>query len=193
MIQIPSMLMIGSADRNAGKTLFACSVIERLSLGSPIVAIKVTAVDAAHSGCPRGGDGCGVCSSLDGPYDITEETDPTLDKDTARMLAAGAKRVFWLRVLKSHLAEGINALMEVTGPSAPLVCESNTLRLAAQPGLFLMLKNQNCEKYKASAQKVAPFADRVITFDGQTFDISPNDIKLISGKWTAPAGQASIN
>jgi hypothetical protein len=183
MIQIPSMLMIGSADRNAGKTLFACSVIERLSSQSPIVAIKVTAVDAAHSGCPRGGDGCGVCSSLDGPYDITEETDPTLEKDTARMLAAGAKRVYWLRVLKSHLAEGIRALMQLTGSDVPLVCESNTLRLAAEPGLFLMLKNRNCEKFKASAQKVAPLADRVITFGGREFDISPDDIRLISGKW----------
>jgi hypothetical protein len=180
------MLMIGSADRNAGKTTFACSVIEKFSSRHGLVAIKVTAVDAAHSGCPRGGDGCGVCSSLDGPYDIIEETDPTLEKDTSKMLAAGAKRVFWLKVLKSHLAEGIGALMEIADPQTPSVCESNTLRQVVQPGLFFMLKNSSCEKYKASAKKVAHLADRTVNFDGQKFDFSPDHIKLINGSWTGP-------
>ncbi len=178
--------MIGSAGRNAGKTTFACSVIEKFGSQHDLVAIKVTAIDAAHSGCHRGSDGCGVCSSLDGPYDITEETDPTLDKDTSKMLAAGARRVFWLRVLKSHLADGIGALMEITGAQTPSVCESNTLRLAIQPGLFFMLKNSDCEKYKPSAKKVAHFADRNVNFDGQTFDFSPNHIKLINGNWAGP-------
>lgn len=92
--------MVGAADRKAGKTKFACSLIERFGSQCNIIGIKVTAVEKADGSCPRGGSGCGVCSSLKGHLYITEETNSQADKDTCRMFAAGAARVFWLRVLK---------------------------------------------------------------------------------------------
>ena len=104
MINIPGMIMIGAGDRNIGKTEFACSLIRKFSSRRNIIGIKVTTIDETRGGCPHGGDGCGVCASLQGNFCITEETDSKPDKDTCRMLAAGATKVFWLRVLKSPKA-----------------------------------------------------------------------------------------
>jgi len=113
MIRIPAMFMIGAMGRNAGKTEFACSLIRKFCSEHNVIGIKVTPVDKADGSCPRGGTGCGVCTSLNGDYDITEETDSQPDKDTCRMLAAGAKKVFWLRSLRTHLVEAMATLQAV--------------------------------------------------------------------------------
>ena len=183
MIEIPGMLMIGATGRNVGKTDLACSVIRKFSARGEITGVKVTTVSERGGTCPRGGKGCGVCSSLDTDWCITEETDTRSDKDTARMLAAGAGRVLWLRVLKAHLREGAEALIDGMGSDAVSVCESNSLRLVAKPGLFLMVKDENSDRYKSSAKDVREHADRIVMFDGEGLDLDPDDIELVRGEW----------
>jgi molybdopterin-guanine dinucleotide biosynthesis protein A len=183
MIKIPGMIMIGAGDRNVGKTKFACSLIREFSLRHDIVGLKVTTVDEGRSGCPRGGNGCGVCSSFEGNYCLTEETDNQSDKDTCRMLAAGAKKVLWLRVLKQRLEEGVNALQAAIGTDAISVCESNSLRSVVEPGLFFMFKAVDSDQCKPSAARVEKYTDRTVLFDGSNFDISLDEIELIEGKW----------
>ena len=90
MVRIPGMIMVGAAGRNVGKTEFACSLIRQFGPSRRIIGIKVTTIDSTTGPCPHGGDGCGACSSLEGNYCITEETDSRSNKDTCRMLAAGA-------------------------------------------------------------------------------------------------------
>ena len=92
-----TILMIGAAARNVGKTEFACRLIAQWKGRQPVVGIKVTTVRERDGRCPRGGEGCGACSSLKTPYCITEEQNAEGHKDTCRMLRAGADSVFWLR------------------------------------------------------------------------------------------------
>jgi molybdopterin-guanine dinucleotide biosynthesis protein A len=183
MIKIPRMIMIGAGDRNVGKTEFACSLIRKFGPQHPIVGLKVTTVDEGRGGCPRGGNGCGACSSFEGNYCLTEETNSQSDKDTCRMLAAGAKKVLWLRVLKQHLEEGIGALQAAIGTDAISVCESNSLRLVVEPRLFFMFKVADSNQCKSSAASVEKYADRTVLFDGRNFDIGLDEIQLIDGQW----------
>jgi len=185
MIKIPDMIMVGAGGRNVGKTEFACALIRKFSSQHNIIGIKVTTIEQAHGSCHRGADGCGVCSSLEGNFCITEETDHQSDKDTCRMLAAGAKKVFWLRVLKNHLLEGINALRVAIGSDAVSVCESNSLRLIVEPGLFFMFKAIDPNKCKPTAANVEKYADRTVLFDGSDFDINIDEIQLIDGTWVS--------
>ena len=183
MIKLDGMLMIGSASANVGKTELACALIKRFSRDHEIVGIKVTTIRERDGRCPRGGVGCGVCSSLDGHFDITQETDIASGKDTARLLAAGAGRVYWLRAVRTHLKEGLTALLNVIGPDAVSICESNSLRQVVEPGLFLMLKGSNRQAPKSSAQAVMECADRIVVSDGKSFDFDISRIKSINGKW----------
>jgi len=198
------MLMIGSAGANVGKTELACALLRKFSKSTDIIGIKVTTIRAKDGRCPRGGQGCGVCSSLDGDFCITEETGekPPVklgakylapqfiagfadsNKDTARFLTAGASRVFWLRVTKTHLKEGIAALLDIIGHDAISICESNSLRLVVEPGLFLIVKRHNLKAWKDSARQVKKYADRIIVSDDTCYDFDLDRIQLIGSRWT---------
>ena len=183
MIKLDGMLMIGSAGANVGKTELARVLLRKFGKNHNITGIKVTTIKDKDGQCPRGGEGCGVCSSLEGNFCITEETSKTSDKDTARLLAAGASRVFWIRVLKEHLVEGINAMLDVIGPKVVSICESNSLRQVVEPGLFLMARNNDSDSWKKSAELVREYADRIVISDSGNFDLNLDRIKLVDGKW----------
>lgn len=195
MIYEPRMLLIGSTGRNSGKTSLACRIIANMPGRASLAAAKVTAVDEANGQCPRGGAGCGVCSSLDGRYCLAEETEPGTAKDTQRLLASGVSHVYWLRVLKAHLAEGAQKMLDTVNAHSTggyVICESNSLRNAVEPGLFLMCRHSGDEKVKASAASVRQFADRVVTFDGSNFDVDIGKLHLVGGHWALPYDAAAI-
>jgi hypothetical protein len=186
MIDVANLLLIGAADRNVGKTELACTLIKKYKEKETVIGIKITVIKEADGKCPRGGDGCGVCSSLKSKFKITEEINSKKDKDTAKMLRAGAEKVYWLRVLAQHLDEGVDALFNEihTNNSGPIiyVCESNSARNAISPGLFLVLQRKGSNYMKESCKKIIGFADRIIEFDNG-YDISPDSIVYEGGKW----------
>jgi molybdopterin-guanine dinucleotide biosynthesis protein A len=104
-------------------------------------------------------------------------------KDTARILAAGAKRVFWLRVMHTHLEQGLTALLDIVGPDAVLICESNSLRHVVEPGLFLIVKDRDTKFWKDSARQVKSYADKIVARNGTSFDLDIDQIKLADGRW----------
>jgi molybdopterin-guanine dinucleotide biosynthesis protein A len=186
------MLMVGSSGRNTGKTQLACVILNKFAKSHRIIGVKITTITARDGLCPRGGKGCGVCSSLEGNFAITEETDAHSSKDTSRLLTAGADRVLWLRVLKTHLQEGFAALLEKIGDDALLVCESNSLRNVVEPALFLMTETGSSTTWKASAAEVRQYVDTVVVSDGRAFDFDIDRINIINGKWTLKEKAAAI-
>jgi len=188
MIKLDGMLMIGSAGANLGKTELACAILRKFGKNGDIIGVKVTTIKDTNGQCPRGGEGCGVCSSLDGVFCITEETDSNSGKDTSRLLKCGASRVFWLRVIREHLVEGVTALLDVIGRDAVCVCESNSLREVVEPGLFLMVTGRDAKARKDSAQRARKYADRIVVSNGKGFDIDLDEIEIVGGKWRMRRG-----
>jgi molybdopterin-guanine dinucleotide biosynthesis protein A len=184
--------MIGSTGINVGKTDLACNIINKFSGDRDIVGIKVTTIKAKDGQCPRGGTGCGVCSSLKGDFLITEETGSNSGKDTARLLAAGARGVYWLRVIEKSLTEGITTLLDIISPEAPLVCESNSLRQVIEPALFLMVTRPGPRLFKTSAQSVKEYADEIVVSENSRLHFDIDRIKLVNGKWKMPVNATAI-
>jgi len=183
-VEIPGMLLIGSAGRNSGKTELACRLLSHFGSRNEITAIKVTTIHDSTDGCPRGGEGCGVCESMDQPYVLTEETDLTSPKDTSRLLANGASRVLWLKVHEAELSKGVEALKPLINMGQPSICESNSLRLEVVPDLFLIVRHSRSQlSIKPSAARVASFADRWVISDGAVFDMNPDELMLRNGRW----------
>ena len=186
MIPRPDMILIGSTGRNTGKTEFACSLIQRYAIAQPVLGVKITTITEADGNCPRGGQGCGVCTSLEGRFAITEETDASICKDTSRMLRAGAHRVLWLRVLRDHLLEGVEALLAGIPEGSLIICESNAARRVITPGAFLMMRAEGSTHVKPSARELLPLADRLVTFHGDGWDFSPTSCTFQFGEWSVP-------
>ena len=64
-----------------------------------------------------------------------------------------------------------------------MVCESNSLRLLVEPGLFLVTRRADDPSVKASCAAVAHLADQVLVFRGDGWDLSPARIDLEAGRW----------
>lgn len=192
MLTRADILMIGSTGRNVGKTLLASSLIRRHASSTAMAAVKVTTIHEQGGLCPHGGDGCGVCSSFEGDYILTIERDGPPDKDTTRLISAGASRVFWLRVREAHLAEGIAALLKELPSGQPVIMESNSARLALEPSLFLVLRQGGSSEMKESCRSVLGEADRILTFDGAGWDLSEDRISFSGGRWWVRQDAAAI-
>jgi molybdopterin-guanine dinucleotide biosynthesis protein A len=146
-LRVTGMLLVGSAARNSGKTTLACALVESLARHQPVAAVKVTIVRHGN-GCPRGDEGCGLCESLDVPFRIIEETDPTAKSDTARLLAAGARPVLWLCARPETLPDAVRALREVV-----------------EPDLFVIVRRRATAAAKPSARAVWDLADAIVESD----------------------------
>ncbi len=179
----PDLLIVGGTGRSSGKTELACRLIRRHADSTPVVGLKVTAVERAGGDCPHGGTGCGVCSSLDRPWIVSRDEDPGTPKDTGRMLASGARRVYWLRALRPELADGAADLLRRVPPGWVGVCESTSFREVVEPGLFLLVRAAGHTPVKPSARAVAHLAERVVVSDGRSFDLDLDRISVVDGQW----------
>ena len=167
--EVPQMVLIGAAGRGAGKTELAGKTIGMLRESGPVVGVKVVRVERPGMPCHRGGAGCGLCGTLEGRFDLREETGEDPEKDTARMLAAGAKQAYLLRALPKAMAEGFAHFLKQVPKNALIVCESNSLRKVIRPGVFLYAAGDKTEEGRAkpSARAVRHLADRVIFRGGK--------------------------
>jgi len=186
-IKIQNMALIGATGRNVGKTTLACALIERLRQQFTVIGVKVTTVDTKDGLCPRGGHGCGTCASLEGNYEIVEESHSEGQKDTQLMRQAQAARVFWIKALRSHLHEATLALLERVDQGCVIVCESTGLRAHVEPGLFLLTDSESVTDPRPSAQEFRHLADRVLCFDGQGFDTCVEGFSFDGAQWHYPA------
>ena len=186
MLRWPRMLLVGGAGRNSGKTRFSCALIRHFSRARKVVGLKVTVIKERGGRCPRGNDSCGVCTSLDGDFEITREYGDPPGKDTSLMVEAGAHPVFWMRVMREHLEAGVEALRARVGHDALCICESNSLRHAVDPGLFVMVRARGSNRYKRSARQVLHLADWVVLSDGPLFEPSCEHICRLHGDRLPP-------
>jgi hypothetical protein len=181
-VTFPNMLLIGSSGRRCGKTRLATTLIENNRRRAEMIGLKVTTIEKKDGTCPHGNKGCGICSSMEGDFLILEEKEKSLEKDTSLLLDAGAQKVFWLLVLEEALDRGAKELLKHIPRDAAVVAESNRLRLAVEPGLFVMLINPGT-KIKPSAKRVLSRADLIIKTDGNNFKFPIDTIRYSSRGW----------
>jgi molybdopterin-guanine dinucleotide biosynthesis protein A len=113
------------------------------------------------------------------------------------MFHAGAEKVYWLRTLKSALADGMQALFEqmrddgIALESTCIICESNSARKAVEPGLFLIVRETG-DDFKPSCTEVYDEADRIVLFHGDGWDIDPAELDFSEARWRLPEDATAI-
>jgi hypothetical protein len=98
------------------------------------------------------------------------ETRRDTGTDSARFLAAGAKRSFWLRTKQGFLAEGLpllrvaleDVMREERGEPATLIVESNSLLQFLKPTLYFAVVDPAKEDFKESARAALDRADALV-------------------------------
>lgn len=112
----------------------ACRVIRQArELG--ITSVKLS--PHYHEASP----GLILISSSDG-YAIYEETQRGTEKNTSRMLDAGADRVFLACAWDYPVEEAFAIIIKNIPPGTPIICESPSLRKYVEPGVFIIMERQ---------------------------------------------------
>ena len=151
------MVVVGGHTRSIGKTQLVCDVIAAFPKVN-WVAGKIT--QYGHGVCAQNGENCD-CAPLEHVCALDWETSAETGTDSARFLAAGAKRSFWLRTKQGFLAEGMPLLREAMGDiekeldatqKRALIVESNSLMQFVKPSLYFAVIDPGKEDFKESAQ-----------------------------------------
>jgi hypothetical protein len=131
------------------------------------IAGKIT--QYGHGVCAKNGEHCG-CAPDEHASAFSWEASATSGTDSARFLAAGARRAFWLRTKQGFLAEGMPVLREwlktITADSdnalVNVIVESNSLLQFLKPSLYLAVLDPLREDFKPSAQSILDRADAYV-------------------------------
>jgi hypothetical protein len=159
------VIIIGGHTRSIGKTQLVCDIISTFAQVNWIAG-KIT--QYGHGVCAQNGNNC-ECAPDEHICAIEWEAQPQSGTDSARFLAAGAKRSFWLRTKQGFLAEGLplmrDALKQTFSPaedSPPLILESNSLMQFLKPSLYFAVIDPAREDFKDSARVALDRADALV-------------------------------
>jgi hypothetical protein len=164
------VIVVGGHTRSIGKTQLVCDVIAAFPRAQWIAG-KIT--QYGHGVCAQNGENCD-CEPDEHVCAISWEARSDSGTDSARFLAAGAQRSFWLRTKQGFLAEGLpllrSALQEtmqgLNAESAPLIVESNSLLQFLKPSLYLAVMDPAKEDFKDSARAALDRADALVLRGG---------------------------
>ena len=156
------VVVIGGHTRNIGKTT-AVEAILRATADLHWTAIKIT--QFGHGVCSANGEACD-CDTGDHTVAVSEEQHRNTGTDTARMLAAGADRVLWVRTRQGQLAEAMPRIRKEAAVATNLLLESNSVLRFLQPDFYLAVLDPAVLDFKPSALRYLDRADALITPDG---------------------------
>ncbi len=153
-------VVIGGCSRNVGKTSLAVSLIAA-TRDLEWTAVKVT--QFGHGVCSRSGGPCGCeVATPQCPYEICREGGLDPGTDTARMLAAGASEVLWVRAALGQLGVAVPALREMLRDKRSVLLESNSIVEHMTPAAYLSVLQCDVDDLKESAARLAPRADAFV-------------------------------
>ena len=156
-----AIVVVGGHTRNIGKT----SVVAGLICALPEMqwtAFKVT--QFGHGVCSANGEPCD-CETADHTIAISEERDAATGTDSARYLAAGAVKSFWVRTRQGQLAEAMPRLRREFARAENVIVESNSILRFLQPDVYLSVLDPTTADFKDSALRYLDRADAVLLPD----------------------------
>jgi hypothetical protein len=160
------VIVVGGHTRSIGKTQLVCDILQAFP-GANWIAGKIT--QYGHGVCAQNGQDCD-CAPDEHISAFDWESHAESGTDSARFLAAGAQRSFWLRTKQGFLPEGLPLMREAlhrvgnppNGESLALVLESNSLMQFLKPSLYFAVVDPSREDFKDSARAALDRADALV-------------------------------
>ena len=147
------LIFVGGQTKDVGKTTLACSIIAAFPRFG-WTAAKVS----THVHNPPD---CELVRRVEGGS-IWRETRAGKSSDTARFLAAGAKRAFLIETSATGMKSACDALLKGRDRQNHVIVESSSAAEFLDPDLFLMLVDSGAASFKKSTIDQLSQADAVI-------------------------------
>src|SRR5271155_2576026 len=171
-----AVVVVGGHSRSVGKTSVVASLIARLP-ERHWTACKIT--QFGHGFCSANGEPCD-CQTDEHTIAISAERDPNTGTDSARFLAAGARRSLWVRTRMGHLADAMPRIRKEMEAAENMIFESNSVLQFLRPDLYLTVLDHGTADFKDSARLYLDRADAVL--------LREPGLKL-EPRWTGVAGK----
>ena len=201
-----ALVVVGGHTRNIGKTTLAAQIIGA-TRERHWTAMKIT--QYGHNVCSANGEACD-CADADHPVAISEERSASSGTDTARMLAAGAQRVLWVRTQQGSLLEAMPRIRKEIAATGNLLIESNSILRFLRPDLYVAVLNPAVADFKPSALRYLDRADALfvpeqealadlvwtdvpatVMCDKPIFELCPDALKPQAEAWVKTKLQAA--
>jgi len=153
-----TLVMVGGHTRNLGKT----SVVEGIIRALPEfnwTAVKIT--QFGHGICSVDGEACD-CAVAEHQFSITEERHDDTGTDSARFLAAGARRSLWVRTKQGELSVALPEFQKRIDGDEFVIVESNSLRRYMNPAVYLQVLDTSNPDFKVSAKEFFDLSDAFV-------------------------------
>lgn len=166
-----NILAISGTGRNVGKTTLTCGIIKKLGIDQKPTAVKISphfhSVNYDNS-----------ISEEHETFSIYKEDRSDREKDSSKMLAAGADPVFYIQAQDRHMADVWRKLSKHIKVNIPVIIESGGIDEIIEPGLSILVTKSNYKKSstskRSSRQEVTCFED---------FDHIIKKINFKEGNW----------
>jgi hypothetical protein len=126
-------------------------------------AFKIT--QFGHGFCTANGEPCD-CQTDEHTVAVSEERDAASGTDSARYLAAGAMRSFWVRTRIGNLAAAMPRIRKEIAAAENVILESNSILGFLRPDLYLSVLDQAKADFKDSARLFLNRADALLIHAG---------------------------
>lgn len=155
MKEFKNILLVSGSGQNCGKTTLVCNIISRLSKKSEVFGLKIS--PHFH----RTGNNQQLVVEGEG-FRIFREMDKSSEKDSSRMLSAGAKKVYFIQCADDDL-EGVHShLKKLIPEDLPVICESGSFAEVFKTGKHILVKGLTAENSKKSYLSNLNKADIII-------------------------------
>jgi hypothetical protein len=153
-----AIVVVGGHSRSVGKTSVAAAIIARLP-EMRWTAFKIT--QFGHGFCTADGEPCD-CQTDEHTVAVSEERDRSSGTDSARYLAAGAVRSFWVRTRIGNLPAAMPRLRKEFAAAENVIVESNSIMGFLRPDLYLSVLDPATADFKDSARLFLDRADALL-------------------------------
>ena len=133
-----NLLLIGGSKQNVGKTTLVIDLLKKYSVDNILIAIKTS----CHF---HGILETDKVIEHNNEFVIVEETVTNTGKDSARMLGAGASKVFFIQAKDEFIYKAYLHILKIIGNSNLIIYETASLRKYIIPEIFIALVNNKKE------------------------------------------------
>ncbi|MFK5854870.1 MAG: hypothetical protein QM503_01990 [Bacteroidota bacterium] len=176
MKEFKNILLVSGSGRNIGKTTFACNIINQIKEKGYVIGLKITPhfhTTGSNQKLIEEGDG----------YKIYMETDIESDKDSSRMLRAGADKVYYVISDDLNLDRISDHLGRLLPANCAVVCESGSFANVFKPGLHILIVGVNTDDSKKSYISNIEKSDVVINSDVVFNSNITSDFEFTGNHW----------
>ena len=167
-----AIILVGGGGRGVGKTALVCGLMRALP-EIPWTAVKIT-MDEHGKAAP-----------------IWEETVPGQETDTARYLAAGARRALLVTASESALGPVVEQILKEISPPAGVIFESDSALRRLRPDICLCAASSPWARLKPSYDLALESVDAMVELAGHDHIIEAGKItfRLASLERVSPTMQ----